>query len=158
MVKVAGKMEALPTVKHLLGVSWTTMSAKVIRRHRGRSTHVGCKHGAGRHLGGARCVLFGICKAKEDEDGDNGQTKARRAYTRATSAPAEVDGRVVARGVSLRLLVGGDDGGGKMRLPAGSKPRGQLGAGEGEGRSGRRRWGWWRVGGPRRVWGSSSVL
>jgi hypothetical protein len=115
MVKVARKMEALPTVKHLLGVSWTTMSAKAIWRHGGRSTRAGCECGAGRQ------------DAKQN---------ARRAYACATSALAEVDGSVVTRGVSLRLLVGGDDGGGKMRLPAGSKPRGQLGAGEGEGRSG----------------------
>jgi hypothetical protein len=29
-LEVAGKMEALPTVKHLLGVSWVTMSAKAM--------------------------------------------------------------------------------------------------------------------------------
>jgi hypothetical protein len=39
---------------------------------------------------------------------------------------AGVDGRGVARGVSLRLLVGRDDKGGKVQLPVGSKPRGQL--------------------------------
>jgi hypothetical protein len=114
-----------------------TMSAKAIQRHGGRSTCVGYECGAERQ---------------------DAEQNVRRVYTCATSALAEVDGRVVARGVSLRLLVGGDNGGGKMQLPAGSKPRGQLGAGEGEGRSGQRRWGWWRVGGHRRVWGSSSIL
>jgi len=29
-LEVAGKMEALPTVKHLLGVSWAMMSAKAM--------------------------------------------------------------------------------------------------------------------------------